>query len=81
MAQHQDQVSYSTFFLPGWSAAVPCATAFRLNEHRLQVPRYRTASFSMERKLPLDFYGKASYHPQGMAAVDLPSSTFFRTPD
>lgn len=59
---HQDQVSYSTFYSPaGTIDGVPVETAFLVNEHDLRVPRYRTVSFSVERKLPFDLYGKAAF--------------------
>ncbi|MCL5745258.1 MAG: hypothetical protein M1541_15250 [Acidobacteria bacterium] len=59
---HQDQVSYSTFYSPaGTIGGVPVETAFLVNEHNLRVPRYRTISFSVERKLPFDLYGKAAF--------------------
>ncbi|HZT30035.1 MAG TPA: hypothetical protein VFA33_09140 [Bryobacteraceae bacterium] len=62
LAQHQDQVALSTFFAPDGAVlagAVP--TAFFINERQLAVPRYRTSSLSLERKLPWDLYGKATY--------------------
>jgi hypothetical protein len=62
LAQHQDQVSYSTFFLPtGLPAGAPVPTAFLVNDRALQVPRYRTASLSFERKIPLDFLARAAW--------------------
>jgi len=63
----QQQVSYSTFFLPGGQpAGLPVQTAFLVNRHGLDVPRYRTASLSVDRKLPLEFYAKAAYtHKEG----------------
>jgi len=36
-------------------------TKFLIDDHALSAPRYRTTSFSIERKLPFDFYGKAAY--------------------
>jgi Carboxypeptidase regulatory-like domain len=67
LAQQQDQISYSTFFLPGGQpAGLPVQTAFLVNQHGLTVPRYRTASLSVDRKLPLDFYARAAYtHKEG----------------
>ena len=67
LAQQQEQVSFSTFFLPGGQpAGLPVQTAFLVNQHGLDVPRYRTASLSVDRKLPLEFYAKASYtHKEG----------------
>jgi len=60
LTQNQDQASLSTFFLPGGGVRGPVETAFLINDHALSAPRYRTVSFSVERKLPFDFYGKAS---------------------
>jgi len=59
---HQDQDSYSTFYdRAGRPASGPVATSFLVDEHELKVPHYRTLSLSAERKLPFDFYGRASY--------------------
>ena len=63
---HQDQVSYSSFFAPdGVLRRGPVATAFLLNERQLQVPRYKSLSFSIERKLPWNFYGRANFTNRG----------------
>ena len=62
LTQHQDQVSLSTFYgLDGAVRFGPVATQFLTDEHALRAPQYRTESFSVERKLPFDLYGKASY--------------------
>jgi hypothetical protein len=61
LTQNQDQISLSTFFFPNGLVRGPVETAFLINDHALRVPRYRTASFSVEGKLPLGLYGKASY--------------------
>ena len=62
LTRHQDQVSYSTFYFPdGLPSSGPVETAFFINERDLRVPRYRTASVSVERRLPFDFYGRAAY--------------------
>jgi hypothetical protein len=61
LTQNQDQISLSTFFPPNGVVRGPLETVFLINEHNLRAPRYRTLSFSAERKLPFDFYGKASY--------------------
>jgi hypothetical protein len=61
LTQNQDQISHTTFFLPGGVVRGPVETAFFINDHALSVPRYRTESFSVERKLPFGLYGKASY--------------------
>ena len=58
----QDQVSLSTFFdLNGAIRRGPVETAFRVDQRDLGAPRYRILSMSVERKLPFEFYGKASY--------------------
>jgi len=61
LTQNQDQVSLSTFFSPTGVARGPVETAFLINDHALKAPRYRTSSVTLERKLPFNFYGKASY--------------------
>ncbi len=56
-----DQVSYSTFFSSNGSAlGPPVETGFLLNEHQLRLPRYRTSSFSVERKLPFEIFGRVN---------------------
>src|SRR5882724_9014454 len=56
----QDQVSYSTFYDPGGQISRgPVPTAFLVDPHGLRVPSSRTVSFSVERKLPMELYGKA----------------------
>ncbi|MSV28533.1 MAG: TonB-dependent receptor [Bryobacterales bacterium] len=62
ITQHQDQLSLSTFY--GRDGSVrrgPIATMFGADEQSLRLPRYQAVSLSVERKLPLDFYGKAGY--------------------
>ena len=62
LTRHQDQISLSTFFdRSGLPRRGPVETAFLVNESELNVPRYRTTSLSVERKLPFDFYGKAGW--------------------
>jgi hypothetical protein len=61
ITRQQDQVSLSTFFLPGGIVNGPVQTAFQVNEQALEVPYYRTASLTVERKLPREFYAKAGY--------------------
>ena len=46
ITRQQDQVSLSTFFLPGGIVNGPVQTAFQVNEQALEVPYYRTASLS-----------------------------------
>jgi hypothetical protein len=58
----QDQVSLSTFFDPnGQIVRGPIQTSFLVDTRVLRVPVYRIQSLSLERKLPFEFYGKASY--------------------
>ena len=61
IARQQDQVSLSTFFLPGGTVHGPVPTSFQVNDRALYVPYYHTASVSMERKLPFEFYARAGY--------------------
>ena len=62
LTRHQDQVSLSTYFYPdGAVRRGPVETAFLVNEANLNVPRYRTLSFGLERKMPFDFYTRATY--------------------
>lgn len=56
-----NEISLSTFYLPGGVVEGPVATSFMVNDHALSTPRYQTASMGVERKLPFDFYGKAGY--------------------
>ena len=91
LAQQQEQVSYSTFYLPGGQpVAPPVSTAFLVNQHGLEMPRYRTGSFSLDRRLPLDFFVKAAFtrkegvrgftfvgDPPAMPGL-LPGSGFYR---
>ncbi len=62
LTRHQDQISYATFYAPGGVyERGPVTTAFFVNERELRAPRYRTFSASAERRLPLDFYGRAGF--------------------
>jgi hypothetical protein len=61
ITRQQDQVSLAIFFLPGGIVHGPVQTAFQVDEQALEVPRYRTSSFSVERKLPSEFYLTAGY--------------------
>ena len=68
VAQQQEQVSYSTFYLPGGQPmGAPVKTAFLVNQHGLEMPRFRTASLSIDRKLPFELYARAAYmHKEGL---------------
>jgi hypothetical protein len=65
LARSQDQVSESTFFLPGVSPGTPpigpVPTSFQVNDRQLDTPKYQTANVAMERKLPFNFYARAGY--------------------
>ena len=61
MAQHNDQVSLSTFYLPGGAVQGPITTSFTANEQMLRAPFSRTASFSVERRLPRDFFLRSGF--------------------
>lgn len=61
LTRQQDQISLATFFLPGGGMMGPVPTMFQVNEQNLRTPYYRSASISVERKLPFEFYGKADY--------------------
>ncbi len=69
ISRQQDQISLSTFFLrgslPGDVPRGPVATSFQVNERTLSTPKFQTANVTVERKLPFDFYGKASYTWRG----------------
>jgi hypothetical protein len=61
ITRQQDQSSFSTFYLPGGTVHGPVATSFQVNDRLLRTPSYQTASVSVERKLPFDFFAKAGY--------------------
>jgi hypothetical protein len=50
------QVSLSTFYPVGSAPEGPVPTSFAVNERALDAPFVRTTSFSVEQKLPHDFY-------------------------
>jgi hypothetical protein len=58
----QDQVSVSSFYDPtGQLIRGPVETSFMVDRSVLRVPRSRILSFTVEKKLPFDLYGKASF--------------------
>jgi len=61
VAPQTDQVSLSTFYLPGGGTVGPVATSFLVNDHTLAAPYSQSASFSVERKLTHGFYLKSGY--------------------
>lgn len=62
LARNQDQVSLSTFYGPdGAFLRGPVETGFLVNQSLLRAPRFRTLSASVDRKLPLDLYGRIGW--------------------
>jgi hypothetical protein len=61
ITRQQDQDSFSTFYLPGGIVHGPVMTSFQVNDRALRTPSYQAASLTVERKLPFEFFGKASY--------------------
>jgi hypothetical protein len=61
VAPQQDQVSLSTFYLPGGVVEGPVQTSFQVYDRLLKVPYYQNASATVERKLPHSYYLKAGY--------------------
>jgi hypothetical protein len=55
------QTSLATFYLPGGGMEGPIATNFQVIDRWLDAPYYRTASFSVERRMPRGVYAKAGY--------------------
>ena len=66
VSQQQDQVSLSTFYLPGGAVQGPVVTRFEAFDNLLSVPRYQNVSATVERKLPRQYYLKGGYtHRRG----------------
>jgi len=61
MTRHQDQINLSTFYAPDGSIRGPVTTVFLGNEQTLRTPYSQIASFSIEQKLPREFYLKSNY--------------------
>jgi hypothetical protein len=61
IASQQDQMSLSTFFLPGGIVHGPVPISFQVNDRALDAPYHQMASVGMERKLPFEFYARAGY--------------------
>ena len=61
ISRQQDQVSVSTFYLPGGVVEGPVVTSFLANDRSLRAPYYQTASFAVERKLPGAFFLRSGY--------------------
>jgi len=61
LALSQEQTSIGTFYSPtGAIEGVPIETQFVLKPHDLRLPRFALSSFSAERKLPWEVYGKVN---------------------
>lgn len=61
VSQQQDQVSLSTFYLPGGVVEGPVTTQFEVYDRLLKAPYYQNASATVERKLPHQYYLKAGF--------------------
>jgi Carboxypeptidase regulatory-like domain len=61
ISQPNDQSSLSTFYPPTGPPLGPITTVFTANDHALRAPFSRTASASVERRLPRDFYLRSGY--------------------
>jgi hypothetical protein len=61
VSQQQDQVSLSTFYLPGGIVEGPVETSFQVVDKFLKVPYYQNATANVERNLPHSYYLKAGY--------------------
>jgi hypothetical protein len=61
VSQQQDQISLATFYLPNGTVMGPVASTFQANDRSLKAPYYRTASLSVERRLPGELYVRAGY--------------------
>jgi hypothetical protein len=61
LALSQEQTSISTFYGPtGAVTGVPIETQFILKRENLRLPRFALTSFSAEKKLPWEIYGKVN---------------------
>lgn len=61
LALSQEQTSISTFYGPtGAVTGVPVETQFLLKRENLRLPRFAITSFSAEKKLPWEVYGKVN---------------------
>jgi hypothetical protein len=75
VSQQQDQVSLSTFYLPGGITEGPVVTQFEVYDQLLRIPKYQNVSATVERKLPRQFYLKGGFtHREGNRGF-----TFFPT--
>jgi hypothetical protein len=54
-------MSLATFYMPGGPASGPVASTFLIDDQSLSAPRYRNASFAVERKLPGAFFLRSGY--------------------
>ncbi|HZL57487.1 MAG TPA: hypothetical protein VFC21_10415, partial [Bryobacteraceae bacterium] len=59
LALSQEQSSLSTYYSPdGQPAGVPLESRFLLSPHALRLPRFAISSFTVERRLPWNVYGR-----------------------
>jgi hypothetical protein len=61
VSSQQQQESLATFYYPEGVPLTPVLSSYQVNEQALQAPRYRTAAFGVERKMPYNFYLTADY--------------------
>ena len=61
LTRQQDQSSLSTFFPVEGPPIGPVVTHFQVNDQALKAPYYSSASVSLDRKLPGEFYLKLGY--------------------
>lgn len=61
ISRQQDQMSISTFYLPGGIVQGPVSTSFQVNDRALKAPYHQMASVGVERKMPFEFYARAGY--------------------
>jgi len=65
VANAQNQISLSTFYLPGGAPQGPVTTSFLVNDRTLFTPYSQNVSAAVERKLPRDFYLRSGFIHRG----------------
>ena len=61
VAQQQDQVSLSSFYLPGGEIIGPVTTQFQVYDQFLKLPRYQNASAAVEHQLGHQYFLRAGF--------------------
>ena len=61
VSAQQDQVSLSTFYMPGGVVEGQVQTSFQVYDKLLKAPYYQNVSATVERKLPHSYYLKAGF--------------------